>query len=83
MVTEYEQLLTGMISEKKERLEALKATNGKNNKKKIDALLSEIGYVEVELERYQRGMTLFRSKDLPKVGRWGKPETSQQGEALP
>lgn len=82
MVTEYEQLLTSIISEKKQKLEALKAAKGKNNKK-IDALLSEIGYVEVELERYQKGMTLFRSKDLPKVGRWGKPETSQQGEAPP
>lgn len=82
MVTEYEQLLSSMLKERREKLEALKAGSGKS-KKKIDALLSEIGYVEVELERYQRGMTLFRSKDLPKVGRWGKPETSQQGEALP
>lgn len=82
MVTEYEELLTGMLKERRDRLEALKAGKTKN-KKKIEELLSEIGYVEVELERYQRGMTLFRSKDLPKVGRWGKPETSQQGEALP
>jgi len=82
LVTEYEQLLTRMLKERRDKLEALKAGRGKN-KKKIDALLSEIGYVEVELERYQRGMTLFRSKDLPKVGRWGKPETSPQGEALP
>jgi len=82
LVTEYEQLLSSMLKERREKLEALKAGSGKS-KKKIDALLSEIGYVEVELERYQRGMTLFRSKDLPKVGRWGKPETSQQGEALP
>ena len=57
-----------------------KAGKGKNQKK-IETLLSEIGFVEVELERYQRGMTLFRSKGLPKVGRWGKPETSQHGEA--
>lgn len=82
MVTEYEQLLTSMLKERRDKLEALKAGKGKS-KKKIDTLLSEIGYVQVELERYQRGMTLFRSKDLPKVGRWGKPETSQQGEALP
>ena len=82
MVTEYEQLLTAMLKERTDRLEALKAGKGKS-KKKMEALLSEIGYVEVELERYRRGMTLFRSKDLPKVGRWGKPETSQQGEALP
>ena len=82
MVTEYEELLTGMLVERREKLEALKAGKGKN-KRKIEALLSEIGFVEVELERYQRGMALFRSKPLPKVGRWGKPETSQQGEALP
>lgn len=82
MVTEYEQLLTDMLEERRTQLERLKAGKGKS-KKKVDELLSEIGYVEVELERYKRGMTLFRSKDLPKVGRWGKPETSQQGEALP
>jgi len=82
LVTEYEQLLAEMLKERREKLERLKAAKG-NNQKKVDAVLSEIGFVEVELERYQRGMTLFRSKDLPKVGRWGKPETSQQGEALP
>ncbi|HVB96056.1 MAG TPA: hypothetical protein VND41_05595 [Nitrososphaerales archaeon] len=82
MVTEYEQLLTLMLKERREKLEALKTGKGKS-KKKVESLLSEIGYVAVELERYQRGMTLFRSKNLPKVGRWGKPETSQQGEALP
>ena len=75
MVTEYEQLLTGMLKERREKLEELKAGKGKNQRK-VEALLSEIGFVEVELERYQRGMTLFRSKGLPKVGRWGKPETS-------
>ena len=79
MVTEYEELLTGMLIVKREKLEALKAGKSKN-KRKIEALMSEISYVEVELERYQRGMTLFRSKDLPKVGRWGKPETSPHGE---
>ena len=82
MVTEYEELLTGMLIDRREKLEALKAAKGKN-KKKIDALISEIAFVEVELERYQRGLRLFRSKDLPKVGRWGKPETGEQGEALP
>jgi len=82
LVTEYEQLLTGMLKERREKLEALKAGKTKS-KKKVDALLSEIGFVQGELERYQRGLTLFRSKELPKVGRWGKPETSQQGEAPP
>ena len=81
MSTEYEQLLTGMIAEKKQKLDALRASKEKNGKKKVDELLAEISYVEVELQRYQRGMTLFRTKNLPKVGRWGKPETSQQTEA--
>jgi hypothetical protein len=82
LVTEYEQLLGDMLKERRERLEALKASKGKNSKK-IDVLLSEIGFVEGELERYRRGLRLFRTKELPKVGRWGKPETSPQGEALP
>jgi hypothetical protein len=81
LVTEYEQLLTGMLKERREKLEALGAS--KANKKKVDSLVSEISYIEVELERYQRGMTLFRSKDLPKVGRWGKPESAQRAEAPP
>jgi hypothetical protein len=82
LVTEYEQLLTGMLTERKEKLEALKAAKG-NNKKKIEVLLTEISFVEVELERYRHGMTLFRSKELPRVGRWGRPEPSQHGEAPP
>ncbi len=82
MVTEYEQLLADMLKERREKLEALKAGKGKNQKR-MEALQSEIGFMEVELERYQRGLTLFRSKGLPKVGRWGKPETSQAGETPP
>jgi hypothetical protein len=82
LVTEYEQLLTQMVKERRERLEKLKAAKGKNQRK-VDALLSEIGFVQGELERYQRGMTLFRSKGLPKVGRWGNPEASVPGEAAP
>lgn len=82
LVTEYEQLLGDMLKERREKLEVLRAGKAKN-KKKIDALLSEIGFVEGELERYRRGLTLFRSKNLPKVGRWGKPEASQHGEAAP
>ena len=82
MVTEYEQLLGDMLKERREKLEALNAGKAKN-KKKVDALLSEIGFIEGELERYQRGMVLFRTKELPKVGRWGKPEASQHGEAEP
>jgi len=81
LVTEYEQLLSDMLKERREKLEALKSGKGKNQKK-IEVLVSEIGFVEVELERYKRGLTLFRSKGLPKVGRWGKPETSHT-EAAP
>ena len=80
MVTEYEQLLSDMLKERRGKLESLKAAKGKNQKK-IEAVLSEIGFVEVELERYQRGLTLFRSKGLPKVGRWGKPEPSHSQAA--
>jgi len=76
LVTEYEQLLSDMLKERREKLESLKAGKGKNQKK-IEALVSEIGFVEVELERYRRGLTLFRTKGLPKVGRWGKPEASR------
>lgn len=81
METEYEQLLSGIIAEKKQKLGALNVSKDRNTKKTADELQSEINYVEVELERYRRGMRLFRSKDLPKVGRWGKPETPQQTEA--
>jgi len=82
LVTEYEQLLTEMLKERREKLEKLQAAKGKSQRK-VDDLLSEIGFVEGELERYQRGMTLFRSKGLPKVGRWGNPEASVPGEAAP
>jgi hypothetical protein len=82
LVTEYEQLLGEMLKERRERLEAAKAGKG-GDMKRMGVLLSEIGFIEGELERYQRGMTLFRSKALPKVGRWGKPEVPQQGEGGP
>jgi hypothetical protein len=79
LVTEYEQLLGEMLRERKEKLEALKA-GGRKNKRKVETVLSEIGFVEVELERYRRGLQLFRSKELPKVGRWGRPETATREE---
>ncbi|MGH9919764.1 MAG: hypothetical protein ACRD6W_12980 [Nitrososphaerales archaeon] len=82
MTTEYERLLTDLLKERRDRLEKLKDVEGRD-KKEHRELLSEIGFVQVELERDQKGMALFRSKGLPKVGRWGKPETSQTGEALP
>jgi len=79
LATEYEQLLTEMLNQRREALQALKAQKGKNDKK-ILSLESEINFMEVELERYQRGMNLFRSKGIPKVGRWGHPETGQTGQ---
>ena len=51
MVTEYEQLLSEMLKERKEKLEKLQVAKGKNQKK-VDVLLSEINFVEGELERY-------------------------------
>lgn len=81
MATEYEQLLGEMLNERRAKLDALKGSKG--NKKRIEELQSEIGFVQEELERYRRGVTLFRSKNLPKVGRWGKPETSTPGEPEP
>lgn len=73
MTTEYEQLLSQMVNEKNAKLVELRGRKGKA--KEIAALMSDIRFLEVELQRYQQGMALFRTKALPKVGRWGKPET--------
>lgn len=82
LATEYEQLLTQILNERKAKLEAEKSKG--MDKKKIDALVADIGFVEVELERYRRGLNLFRTKGpLPKVGRWGKAEAGQPSEAAP
>jgi hypothetical protein len=78
LTTEYEQLLSGMVTEKKAKVAELTGKQGKE--KEIAALASDIRFLEVELQRYQQGMTLFRSKSLPKVGRWGKPEAEEAGE---
>ena len=43
LVTEYEQLLTKLLTERREKLEELKARKGKNQRR-IEALLSEIGF---------------------------------------
>ena len=73
MTTEYEQLLAKMVDEKKAKLAELTGKKGKE--KQTAALMSDIRFLEVELQRYQQGMALFRTKSLPKVGRWGRPET--------
>lgn len=81
MTTEYEQLLSKMVLEKKAKLADLNGKKGKD--KELTAMASDIRFLEVELERYQQGMALFRTKNLPKVGRWGKPETEGKKEEAP
>jgi hypothetical protein len=78
LTTEYEQFLSGMVSEKKAKVTELTGKQGKD--KEVAALISDIKFLEVELHRYQQGMTLFRTKSPPKVGRWGKPETEEAKE---
>ncbi len=76
MTTEYEQMLSKMVDEKRAKLTELTGKKGKE--KETAALMSDIRFLEVELQRYQQGMALFRTKSLPKVGRWGKPETEEK-----
>ncbi len=75
MTTEYERLLASMIADKKVKQAELTGKKGKE--KGLAAVQSDIRFLEVELQRYQQGMALFRSKPLPKVGRWGKPEAEE------
>lgn len=78
MTTEYEQLLQQMLDERRAELESLKTERPtKRTEKKTQALLSEMQFIEVELQHYRQALTLFRTKNLPKVGRWGKPETEE------
>ena len=78
MTTEYEQLLSKMVSDKKAKLAEL--TGRKGTEKQSASLMSDIRFLEVELQRYQQGMALFRTKNVPKVGRWGKPEAEERKE---
>lgn len=78
MTTEYEQLLSKMVDEKKAKLAELTGKKGKE--KQSAAITSDIRFLEVELQRYQQGMALFRTKSLPRVGRWGRPETEEKKE---
>jgi len=78
MTTEYEQLLSRMIDDKKTKL--AEVTGKRGMEKKTAALMSDVRFLEVELQRYQQGMALFRTKTLPKVGRWGKPEAEERKE---
>jgi len=78
MTTEYEALLSKMVGDKKARL--AEVTGKKGKEKESAALMSDIRFLEVELQRYQQGMALFRTKSLPKVGRWGKEEIEEKRE---
>ena len=78
MTTEYEQLLSAMIVEKKAKVSELTGKRGKE--KQLAGLQSDIRFLEVEIERYQQGMALFRSRNLPRVGRWGRAETEETKE---
>ena len=78
MTTEYEQLLAKMVNEKKVRLAQLTGRHG--GEKEIASLSSDIRFLEVELDRYQQSMSLFRTKGIPKVGRWGKAERESSAE---
>ena len=78
LTTEYEQLLSAMIVEKKAKVSELTGKRGKE--KQLAGLQSDIRFLEVEIERYQQGMALFRSRNLPRVGRWGRAETEETKE---
>jgi hypothetical protein len=78
MTTEYEQLVSTMITEKKAKVAELTGKKGKD--KELAATMADIRFLEVELARYQQGMALFRTKNLPKVGRWGKAEVEERKE---
>jgi hypothetical protein len=78
MTTEYEQLLTRMVNDRRAKL--AEVTGKRGREKELASLLSDIRFLEVELQRYQQGMALFRTKTLPRVGRWGKPETEEKKE---
>jgi hypothetical protein len=78
MTTEYEVLLAKMVEERKAKLTEMTGKKGKE--KESAALMSDIRFLEVELQRYQQGMALFRTKPLPKGGRWGVPETEGKKE---
>jgi len=75
MTTEYEQLLASLIEQKKAEIAELQGKPSK--KKQLSSAMSDLKFIEGELHRYQQGMSLFRTKGIPKVGRWGKPELGE------
>jgi hypothetical protein len=78
MTTEYERLLEAMVAEKKAKIAELTGKKGKD--KELASLASDVNFIEGELHRYQQGMSLFRTKNIPKVGRWGVPEAEEKRE---
>ncbi len=67
-----------MVEEKKAKLAEISGRKGKE--KQSAGLMSDVRFLEVELQRYQQGMALFRTKGLPKVGRWGTAEAEGKRE---
>lgn len=81
MSTEYEQLLAKLLEERKTELSKLDSVKGKE--KQADELRAEMRYIEFEIEHYQKGLALFRSKSNTKVGRWGRPEKEEHSASPP
>jgi hypothetical protein len=75
LATEYEELLKRMIEEKKAKAAEVRGKRGME--KQLSVLTSDIAFLKTELGRYEQGMSLFRTKGLPKVGRWGKQESEE------
>ncbi|MDA4134567.1 MAG: hypothetical protein OK441_03245 [Thaumarchaeota archaeon] len=75
MATEYEDLLSEMLDERRAKLEHLEQAG---NEKAAQELKAELRFIEVELARYRNGLALFRRKSVPKAGRWGKPEDLEE-----
>ena len=67
-----------MIQDKKAK--ATELTGKKGKEKGLSAVITDLRFLEVELQRYQQGMALFRTKSVPKVGRWGKSESEEHKE---
>lgn len=80
MATEYEDLLSEMLDERKAKLGRLEKQAG--TEKAAQELRAEVRFIEVELDRYRNSLSLFRRKSVPKVGRWGKPEDVEEPAGL-
>lgn len=76
LTTEYEKLLQSMIEERKAKMIAVEG----KDRKKAETLRKEISFLEMELSRYKQALSLFRTKGVPKVGRWGRPEVEGEEE---